>query len=524
MITIQLISYDQNFRQNFKYRYKSRYRVLCSGVLKHAIKNVRRSNIDITIIDLLHQKIRDEFLSSSKNLRKIFFSEFIFHAHDIQKYGKKILDHTSLLLITPQELAEDILEKVFRYPIQDNLWWNSGSSKKILASVLDIFLSKNIELLRLKRENFLVRAERDSISSLNDLSRYHSLPRHFVQKDEAAPFSFLIGESKSIRVCRDQIKTASKKSLPVVLLGNEGFEQEIIAYYIHSISKRSEKGFKLIDFSEIPKKLYDSAIFKNILSVPNKNEFPKLWTEKNIATVFMHRVELLSWEHQTTLMKFLQVLEIWNKKKKLKLRMIFSILKEPKELIDTGIFRQDLLNKISINIVRIPSIWERDHDIIFILDRYLNWYQKKNQKQVNISPQLKLDIANYFLKKSVHEVYSILDKWLSLSRQGIDDIEAFQIINKRMPSYPKIQEYRQTVNANFLREREDQEAPNLFSNSNLVNTFQPELESIEKMYIQHVLNSQEGNMAKVSRTLGISRKTLYRKVKNYHLTTEQSSG
>ena len=306
----------------------------------------------------------------------------------------------------------------------------------------------------------------------------------------------------------------------MVLLGEKGFEQELIAYYIHSISRRSEKNFKLIDFGNIPQKLYDSAVFEEISSVlDNKDGYPGSWQEKNIATIFMHRIELLSWEQQTILMNFLQALEIWNRKKKFKVQMLFSILKDPKDLLDTGIFRQDLLNKISLRIVRIPSIFERGHDIILIIDQYLDWYRKKYQKQVNISPRLKLEIADYFLKKSVDEIYTNLEKWFSLSKQGIDDAEAFKIIHRYMPSASRIKDH-QRLNTSFLREREDQEIRNLFSDSSLTNTFQPELDKIEKMYIQYVLNSQEGNMAKASRTLGISRKTLYRKVKDHQLNTK----
>ena len=502
MLTIQFISYDLNLRKNFRQRYKSGYKVHCPGSIRGIIKGVKSSAVDITVIDLLHQKIRDEFLTSVGDIGKVLWSGLVYHACDIHKYSKRILDYTSLLLILPQDSTDNFLDQVFRLPIQDHLWWNIDSNKKAFLLALDVFLSRNIEFLRIKRENFVMQAELNSMAPVNRIPILSPSINPFAQEKDTPPLSFLLGESKAIQICRDQVKNASKNNVSTVLFGEKGFEQEFIAYYIHSISRRSGKNFKLVDFGNVPQKLYDSAIFEEILfALNNQDIYPKPWLEKNIATIFMHRAEFLSWEQQTVLMKFLQSLEIWNRKKKFKVQILFSITKDPKELLDTGIFRQDLLNKISLRVVRIPSIFERDYDIILILDQYFSWYRQKYQKQINISPKLKLEIADYFLKKNVDEIYSSLEKWLSLSKQGIDDVEAFRIIRKQMPSAFKIKD-DQRLNSSFLREKENQDIQDLFNNSSLTNTFQPELEKIEKMYIQYVLNLQERNMAKVSRTLG----------------------
>ena len=317
-------------------------------------------------------------------------------------------------------------------------------------------------------------------------------------KENFATQNFLEGESEAARQLYNYVNLVAPTQMSVLINGASGTGKEYVAHRIHQLSKRADKPFIAIDCGSIPKDLAASEFFGHV-----KGSFTGALTDKvgafeeaNGGTLFLDEIGNLSYEVQVQLLRALQERRIRRigstKEIEVDVRLISATNENLKEAIAKGNFREDLYHRINEFTLQMPSLKERPEDILLF--------------------------ANFFLDQANHELERTLIGF---------DAEASEAMQK----YPWPGNLRQLKNvvkrATLLAQgefitakdlgEEINERKTVCENPEMEETFALHDEETEKHRILKALQQTGNNKTKAATLLGIDRKTLYNKLKLYHI-------
>ena len=197
--------------------------------------------------------------------------------------------------------------------------------------------------------------------------------------------------------------------------------------------------------------------------------------------------------------KLLRVLETWEVKslgsdrvKKVDIRLISATNQNIQEFISNKQFREDLYYRITTVTIKLPPLRERREDIPLLVNHYLSILSSKFDKKLTISTEALNILVNHIWKGNVRELENVLEQ-ASLSTQN-DEIVVNDLVNI-------IRNYKEPVQESYE------------------STDKMSLDQVEKRYIIKVLEITNGNKVKASQILGIDRKTLYKKIRDYNIET-----
>jgi transcriptional regulator with PAS, ATPase and Fis domain len=245
-----------------------------------------------------------------------------------------------------------------------------------------------------------------------------------------------------------------------------------------------------VDMGSLSETLFESELFghvKGSFTDAKEDRAGKFEVAKG-STLFMDEIANLSLPLQAKLLAALQNREIVrvgsNKKIPIDIRLICATNANLHELVKTGQFREDLLYRINTIQIEIPPLRERILDIPLLADFFLNLYRNKYKKEnLIISADAKEKMSRYTWPGNVRELQHTIEKAVILSDNNILDAD------------------------NFFFDKKYEESEKMFGT----------LEEMEKAMIEKSLKLQEGNLSAVAAQLGITRQTLYNKLKKYNL-------
>lgn len=307
-------------------------------------------------------------------------------------------------------------------------------------------------------------------------------------------FSNIVGKSKKIVEVFEFIKKVSGVNVNVLIEGRSGTGKELVAKAIHYNSPRKDKPFIAINCSAIPDNLLESELFGH-----TKGAFTGATdTQKGVfelaegGTLLLDEIAEMPYALQA---KLLRVTENWeikplgsDKVKKIDIRLISATNKNMKEALRNKTFREDLYYRISTLSISIPPLSERKEDIPLISEHYLKTLSAKLGKELKITPQAYNSLMNHVWKGNIRELENVLEQAAITSETGVIDAKQFSFFNR-----------------NTTRENE--------SDFDKAVT----LKELEKIHINKLLTKTGGNKQKTAQILGIDRKTLYKKLKEYNL-------
>lgn len=326
---------------------------------------------------------------------------------------------------------------------------------------------------------------------------YHSISRQFSKYT----FDNYIGESQETKALIEQAKRAAQSKYPVLLIGETGTGKEILANAIHNYNTRTfTNPFVKINCSAIPSELLESELFGH-----EKGAFTGATMKKrgkfemaNNGSILLDEIGDMSYEMQTKLLRVLEEKEFervgGNKLIATNARVIASTNVDLRKLSAEKTFREDLYYRLNTLEIRVPSLRERISDLPLIVNHLI----KKDQ--------LNIQFTDSALKKMM--TYS----WPGNVRQLRNVINRFSVMNTGEVIQPE-------VISEVLRVS-DQEHQSAYTNNektNLTSDNLPTLEEAEKTLIQKALGVCKGNKSLAASRLAISRSTLNRKIKNYHI-------
>jgi transcriptional regulator of acetoin/glycerol metabolism len=297
-------------------------------------------------------------------------------------------------------------------------------------------------------------------------------------------------------------KQASKTNLSVLIMGESGTGKELIAQSIHNASSYAKGPFIAINCGALPKGLIESELFgyeKGSFTGANKNGRPGKFELADGGTIFLDEIGDMPMEVQATLLRVLQnkeVLRIGGKySKPIDVRVIAATNKDLLTEIRNKQFREDLYYRLNVLIIKLPPLRARGNDIILLAEAFISIHNKQRGKNYRLSPNLYPSLQNYFWPGNVRELENLIERAINTS-------DSEKIILPPMPN-------------NF--ESCDKRTMLLQKNPRTSPSEELSIEHSEHKLILLSLKEYSGNINASAEALGISRRTLYRKLNKYNI-------
>ncbi len=302
----------------------------------------------------------------------------------------------------------------------------------------------------------------------------------------------IIGQSDSMKRVLAMVKKVAKTDANIFITGENGTGKELIAKEVHTYSKRNNELMLSVDMGSISESLFESELFghtKGSFTDAKEERIGKFETA-NKGTLFLDEIGNLSLSMQAKILSVLQNRSVTklgsNIPIPIDIRLISATNKDLSTMIQNGLFREDLLYRINTITIELPPLRERENDILLIAEFYLRKYSAKYTKHgLKINQKATQKLLNYSWPGNVRELQHSIEKAVILADDNILGESSFNLID----------------------DISDQDL-------NLQNST---LEEMEKTMILVSIKKEKGNMSNVAKKLGITRQTLYNKLKRYDI-------
>ena len=355
-----------------------------------------------------------------------------------------------------------------------------GSIDQAVAAMkdgADDFITKPVDLdqLELRIEKAL-KAHRLE-SEVKDLK---------AQLDEKYGMDGIVGSSPAMQKVFRMIRQAAPTDATVLIQGPSGTGKELVARAIHNLSQRSNGPFVAVEFAAISPNLLESEMFgheKGAFTGATSRRIGR-FEAANHGTIFLDEISEMPLELQVKLLRVLQEREFQrvgsNETVKTDIRIVAATNRDLAAYVREGKFREDLYYRLNVIDLHLPALKERSGDVPLLVNRYLKEFGGKS-----VSPDAMRLMEAYAWPGNVRELRNAVEKMCVLSPSGeigVDDV----------PDEMK------------------RESSKMISTSGT-------LGETEKAKILAVLEEVGGNRTKAAERLGISRRTIYRKLEEYGL-------
>lgn len=304
--------------------------------------------------------------------------------------------------------------------------------------------------------------------------------------------SYLEGESDAAKLLYNYVGLVAPTNMSVLINGASGTGKEYVAHRIHQLSKRSDKPFIAVDCGAIPKELAASEFFGHV-----KGSFTGALTDKigafvsaNGGTIFLDEVGNLSYEVQVQLLRALQERKIRPvgsiKEVSVDIRLIAATNENLEQAIEKGTFREDLYHRINEFELRVPDLKDRKEDILLFANFFLDQANKElNKHLIGFDINSSQALLNYHWPGNLRQMKNMVKRATLLAQNSFITLHELDT-----------EVFEPTGNSNSIA---------------LHN------EETEKEHILEALRQTSNNKSKAAKLLNIDRKTLYNKLKLYHI-------
>ncbi len=312
----------------------------------------------------------------------------------------------------------------------------------------------------------------------------------------------LVGKSPQMQKIYDLIETVSQTDATVLIQGESGTGKEMVANAIHFKSLRKNGPFVKVNCSALPETLLESELFgheKGAFTGAIKQRKGRFEMADG-GTLFLDEIGELSPGVQVKLLRVLQERKFervgGNETLSVNVRLICATQKDLKEEIQRGDFREDLYYRLNVVPIQLPPLRERREDILLLADHFLEKFSRKMGKEITgLSQEAKTLLLKYPFPGNIRELENMLERAIALLKGKV--IQAGDLPEEVCENTMPIQTLCEKIQAS----RPLATAVSLF----------------EKEYIQSVLEKTKGKKGQAAELLGISRKTLWEKIKELEI-------
>ncbi len=312
------------------------------------------------------------------------------------------------------------------------------------------------------------------------------------ETDLKQQFPDFIGECPSIQRVMEIVEKVSKTDANILITGENGTGKGLIAKEIHRLSDRNKGIMITVDLSSIPVSLFESELFGH-----KKGAFTDARTDRvgrfesaNGSTLFLDEIGNLSLNMQTKILNVLQERHIVplgsNGAVPINIRLICATNKNLEKMVMEGLFRQDLLFRINTIQIDLPPLRERGNDIELMAGYFLDKFTVKYDRgQMSFNKESLNALRNYTWPGNIRELEHSIEKAVILAEGKI--IKADDLFLKKVPF------------------------------QHLSNDIPLAYDDYEKEILHKTLLRNMGNLSIAAKELGITRQTIYNKIRKYGL-------
>ncbi len=312
------------------------------------------------------------------------------------------------------------------------------------------------------------------------------------QLDEKYGLDNMVGSSPAMKRVFDMVRRAAPSPATVLLQGPNGTGKDLVAHALHNLSPRAKGVFLAVNCGAISPNLIESELFGY-----EKGAFTGASARKagafeaaNHGTIFLDEIGELPLAMQVKLLRVLEnrsFLRVGGTESvEVDIRVVAATNKDLKALVAKGEFREDLYYRLNVVDIHLPALKDRREDIPLLAARFIKELAEKNHVQVSgITPAAMRLLENYDWPGNVRELRNTIEKMVVLSTGALLDVV-------------DVPEQMQSTTAPLV---------DLSSSVTLGEN--------EKAQILAVLKEVGGNRTRAAQVLGISRRTLYRKLDEY---------
>ena len=312
----------------------------------------------------------------------------------------------------------------------------------------------------------------------------------------------LVGKSPQMIKIYDLIETVSQTDTTVLVYGESGTGKEMVANAIHFRSPRKGRPFIKVNCAALPESLLESELFGH-----EKGAFTGAFKQRkgrfemaDGGTLFLDEIGDISPGVQVKLLRVLQERQFervgGNETLSVDVRLICATQKDLKEEIRKGTFREDLYYRLNVVPVNLPPLRERREDILLLADHFMDKFSKKMGKEITgLSEDAHTLLLRYPSPGNIRELENMLERAIALIKGKI--IQAEDLPEEVCGQPSSIQDICKRIRGS----KPLASATKLF----------------EKEYIQTILEKTKGKKGQAAEILGISRKTLWEKIKELEI-------
>jgi two-component system response regulator AtoC len=384
---------------------------------------------------------------------------------DILRKIKEKDPNAVILIITAYGTIKDAVEAM-KFGAYDYI------TKPFALEEFNLIINRALEVKDLREEN--TRLHKELVHSYN--------------------FPNLIGDSPKMNEVYELISKVSKIDSTVLILGESGTGKELVASTIHYQSDRRKGPFIKVNCAALPENLIESELFgveKGAFTGADRRK-PGRFERADKGTIFLDEVGDLSASVQTKLLRVLQDGSFervgGTQTLKVDVRVIAATNKLIEEEIKTGRFREDLFYRLNVIPINLPPVRERKDDIALLTDSFLETYNCAFGKRVTLSIEAQKALIDYDFPGNVRELKNILERSVALASSDVIALES-------LPAH----------------------VAKLQKNVSTLATLAEISSEAERIHIAKMLKFTRGSKTRTAQMLGISRKTLWEKIKLYDI-------
>jgi len=391
---------------------------------------------------------------------------------ELLKQTKSVLPHTEVAIMTGHGSIESAVDAM-------KLGAYDYIEKPFRVEKMRLLLQRMAEKVRLVTENEFLR---DRVSTEENLDG-------------------IIGNSANIQDVLRMISRLKDTRTPVLISGESGTGKELAARAIHFRGTMAQTPFVAVDCGSLVPTLMESELFgyeKGAFTGATKSK-PGLFQSANGGTIFLDEIGELPLEMQAKLLRVLQEKEVRpvgsNEKVNVDVRVIAATNRDLEAAYRAGTFRKDLYFRLNVVTVHLPPLRERRSDIPVLVHHFLDRYAKG--AHIQVTPPAMKSLLNYDWPGNVRELENCIARAVTLGdRRTIDVVD--------LPPAIRAEQSDAAVAT-------AQDAASLSSTA---------LAEMERITILRVFEQAHGDKALAGKMLGISRATLYRKLKRYRIAVK----
>ncbi|RWR11928.1 sigma 54-interacting transcriptional regulator [Siminovitchia fortis] len=323
------------------------------------------------------------------------------------------------------------------------------------------------------------------------------------------PFSSIKGKSTSLQQTVELARKVCTVKSTVLILGESGVGKEVFAKAIHEASEPEDAPFISVNCGAIPESLFESEMFgyeKGAFSGANqKGKKGKVELARG-GTLFLDEIGEMPLDMQVKLLRVLQEQKFYRiggeKEIDIDFRIIAATNRDLEELVREGKFRDDLFYRLNVVSIQIPPLRERKEDIIELTSHFLQELSIRYERPIQKFPADVIHaMLHYDWPGNIRELRNVVERLVVFSADGLIRKEYLPFVSNASAINPAHQ---------TLEIQKDEEETVL--------PLQEEMDSYERKVLERALRITDGNKAQCAKQLGITRATLYNRMKRLGLS------